>query len=61
MIADGKVKNKCTNSQTSFYIEKIENELPRKTDGSIVALKSLSPIICRTPSQLLRPNINKMK
>ena len=52
MIADGKLEKKCTNGQTSFFIKKLENELSRKTDTSILAQKSSSPIICRTPSQL---------
>ena len=63
MIVDGKLEKKCTNGQTSFYIKKLENELSRKTDESILTQKSPSPIKCRTPSQLLlaRPNITKMK
>ena len=52
MIVDGKLEKKCTNGQTSFYIKKLENELSRKTDTSILAEKSPSPIICRTPLQL---------
>ena len=55
MIVDGKLEKKCTNGQTSFYMEKLEDELSRKTDTSILAHKSLSPIICRTPSQLTFP------
>ena len=54
MIVDGKFEKKCTNGETSFYIKKLENE-PHKTDTSILAHKSLSPIICRTPSQLTFP------
>ena len=52
MIVDGKLEKKCTNGQTSFYIKKLENELSRKTDASMLTQKSPSPIICRTPSQL---------
>ena len=52
MIVDGKLEKKCTNGQTSFYIKKLENELSRKTDESILTQKSPSPIICRTPSRL---------
>ena len=52
MIVDGKLEKKCTNGQTSFCIKKLENELSRKTDTSILAQKSSSPIICRKPSQL---------
>ena len=55
MIVDGKFEKKCTNGETSFYIKKLENELSHKTDTSILAHKSLSPIICRTPSQLTFP------
>ena len=50
MIVDGKLEKKCTNGQTSFYIKKLENELSRKTDASILTQKSPSAIICRTPS-----------
>ena len=39
--------------KTSFYIKKLENELSCKTDPSILPQKSPSPIICRTPPQLL--------
>ena len=46
-----KVEKKCTNGQTSYYIEKLENELSRITDTYILAQKSPSPVICRTPSQ----------
>ena len=53
MIVDGKLEKKCTNGQTSFYIKKLENELSCKTDTSVLPQKSPSPIICRTPSQLL--------
>ena len=49
MIVDGKLEKKCTNGQTSFYIKKFENELSRKTGTSILANKSPSSIICRTP------------
>ena len=42
MIVDGKLEKKCTNGQTSFYIKKLENELSRKTDTSILAEKSPS-------------------
>ena len=52
MIVEGKLEKKCTNGQTSFYIKKLENELSRKTDESILTQKSPSPIICRTPSRL---------
>ena len=52
MIVDGKLEKKCTNGQTSFYIKKLENELSRKTDASILTQKSPSPIICKTPPQL---------
>ena len=52
MMVDGKLEKKCTNGQISFYIKKLENELSRKTDTSILAHKSPSPTICRTPSQL---------
>ena len=45
------VEKKCTNGQTSYYIKKLENELPRITDTYILAQKSPSPVICRTPSQ----------
>ena len=51
MIVDGKLEKKGTNGQTSFYIKKLENELSQKTDTSILAQKSPSPIIYRTPSQ----------
>ena len=51
MLVDGKLKKKYTNRQTSSCIKKLENELSRKTDTSILAQKSPS-IICRTPSQL---------
>ena len=44
MIVDGKLEKKCTNGQTSFYIKKLENELSRKTDASILTQKSPSPI-----------------
>ena len=56
MIVDGKLEKKCTNGQTSFYIKKLEHELSRKTDTSILAQKSPSPIICRirTPYEKLR-------
>ena len=53
MIVDGKLEKKYTNGQTSFYIKKLENELSRKTDTSISAQKSPSPIICRKPSHLI--------
>ena len=46
-----KVEKKCTNGQTSYYIEKLENEQTRITDTYILAQKSPSPVICRTPSQ----------
>ena len=46
-----KVGKKCTNGQTSYYIEKLENELSRITDTYILAQKSPSPVMCRTPSQ----------
>ena len=52
MIVDEKLEKKCSNGQTSFYIKKLENELSRTTDSSLLAQKSPSPIICRTPSQL---------
>ena len=52
MIVVGKLEKKCTNGQTSFYIKKLENELSRKTDASILTQKSPSPVICKTPSQL---------
>ena len=55
MIVDGNLEKKCTNGQTSFYIKKLENELSLKTDTFILAHKSPSPIICRTPSQLTFP------
>ena len=51
MIVDRKLEKKCTNEQTSFYIKKLEKS--RKTDTSILAQKSPSPIICRTPSELI--------
>ena len=43
MIVDGKLEKKCTNGPISFYIKKLENELSRKTDTSILAQKSPSP------------------
>ena len=52
IIVDGKLEKKCFTGQTSFYVKKLENELSPKTDKSILAPKSNSPIICRTPSQL---------
>ena len=52
MIVDGKLEKKYTNGQTCFYIKKLENELSRKTDTSVLVQKSPPPIICRTPSQL---------
>ena len=52
MIVHEKLEKKCSNGQTSFYIKKLENELSRTTDSSLLAQKSPSPIICRTPSQL---------
>ena len=55
MIVDGKLEKKCTNGETSFYKKKLENELSRKTDTSILAHKSPYPIICRIPSQLTFP------
>ena len=51
MIVDETLEKKCTNGQTFFYRKKLENELSRKSDTSILAQKSPSPIICRTPSQ----------
>ena len=51
MIVDGKLEKKGTNGQTSFYIKKLESELSQKTDTSILAQKSPSPIIYRPPSQ----------
>ena len=51
MIVDRKLEKECTNEQTSFYIKKLEKS--RKTDTSILAQKSPSPIICRTPSELI--------
>ena len=51
MIVDGKLEKICTNGETSFYISKLENKLSRKTDTPILAQRSPSPIICRTPSQ----------
>ena len=47
----GNQKKKCNDGQT-FYIKKLENDLSRKTDASILTQKSPSPIICKTPSQL---------
>ena len=41
MIVDGNLEKKCTNGQTSFYIKKLENELSRKTDTSILSHKSV--------------------
>ena len=35
MIVDGKSEKKCTDGQT-FYIKKLENDLSRKTDASIL-------------------------
>ena len=52
MIVDGKLEKKCANGQTSFYIKKLENELSRKTDASILTQESPSPILCKTPPQL---------
>ena len=52
LIIEGKLEKKCTNWQKSFYIKKLEIELSRRSDTSISAQKSPSPIICRTPSQL---------
>ena len=52
MIVDGKLEKKCTNGQTSFYIKKLENELSRKNDASILTQESPSPILCKTPPQL---------
>ena len=52
MTVDGKLEKKCTNGQTSFYIKKLENELSRKTDPSILAQEPPSPILCKTPPQL---------
>ena len=52
MIVDEKLEKKCSNGQTSFYIKKLENELSRTTNSSLLAQKSPSPITCRTPSQL---------
>ena len=49
MIVDGKLEKKCTKRQRSFYIKKLENELSRKTDTSILAQISPSSIICTTP------------
>ena len=51
IIVDGKLEKKCTNGQRSFYIKKLENSLPHKTDTSLLAQKSPSPIIFKTPSQ----------
>ena len=52
MIVEGKLEKKCTNGQTSFYINKLENELSRKTDASILTQKFPSPTIYKTPSKL---------
>ena len=51
MIVDGKLEKMCTNGETSFYLNKLENELSRKTDTPILAQRSPSPIICSAPSQ----------
>ena len=52
MIVDEKLEKNCAKGQISFYIQKLENELSRKIEASILREKSPSPIICRTPSQL---------
>ena len=46
MIVDRKLEQVCTNGQTSLYIKKLENGLSRKTDTSLLAQKSPSPV-CR--------------
>ena len=45
MIVDGKLEKNCTNGQTSSHVKKLENDLSRKTDTSILAHKSSSQII----------------
>ena len=61
MIVDRKLEKKCTNGQISFYIKKLENELSRKTDASLLTQNSPSPVTCRTPSQLTFSDIEYHK
>ena len=42
-------------------MKKLENELSCKTDTSISAQKSSSPMICRTPSQFTFTNTQYIK
>ena len=42
-------------------MKKLENELSCKTDTSILAQKSSSPMICRTPSQFTFTNTQYIK